>query len=84
MMAYNSNTMRNPSLYLSLVWGVVPARGEPPQRGAWQHSRPLSPEWPAAAPVLAVSETCVFLHLYIQHHAPMSAIVTTSYLSRAV
>ena len=32
--------------------GVVPA---------WRCSRPLSPEWPAAAPVLAVSETCAWV-----------------------
>ena len=34
-------------------------QGESPPREAWQHSRPLSPEWPAAAPVLTVSKICV-------------------------
>ena len=34
---------------------MVPARAEPPERGAWRRSHPLSPEWPAAAPVFAVS-----------------------------
>ena len=27
----------------------------------WRRSRPLSPEWPAAAPVLVVSETCAWV-----------------------
>ena len=42
------------SLYTSIdsVWS---------RKGAWQRSRPLSPEWPAAAPVLAVSETCTWV-----------------------
>ena len=43
-----------------LTRGMVPARGAW-RRGAWRRSRPLSPEWPAAAPVLAVSETCAWV-----------------------
>ena len=41
--------------------GCGPHKGRAPQRGAWRRSRPLSPEWPAAAPVLAVSETCAWV-----------------------
>ena len=38
-----------------------PRKGRAPRRGAWRRSRPLSPEWPAAAPVLAVSKTCAWV-----------------------
>ena len=41
--------------------GWCPRKGRAPRRGAWRRSRPLSPEWPAAAPVLAVSETCAWV-----------------------
>ena len=34
--------------------GVWSPQGESPRSPAWRRSRPLSPEWPAAAPVFAV------------------------------
>lgn len=41
----------------NVLEGVWSPQGESSRRGAWWHSRLLSPEWPAVAPVLAVSET---------------------------
>ena len=49
----------DPEAYI--LYGWCPRKGRAPRRGAWRRSRPLSPEWPAAAPVLAVSETCAWV-----------------------
>ena len=41
--------------------GCGPRKGSARWRGAWRRSRPLSSEWPASVPVLAISETCAWV-----------------------
>ena len=62
MMHMHTFCRKMPNCTYGLQWKEwCPRKGRAPRRGAWRRSRPLSPEWPAAAPVLAVSETCAWV-----------------------